>query len=114
MAEIELGARPVASFDLTATPMESVTFAGPCVAICCVTAGPDLAPNGWRMTSIVTGYIGAIEAGSCGAIDFQGSVGHHSLGPATLTIAIPSGHHGKFVVTGGKPKKLTITLVSFG
>lgn len=111
LTEVELGSMPLKIVDMTSAAMTGVTFAGPCIATGTIEAGRDKTPEGWRLTSILTASIGGQTAGICGCVDYEDNVGHLSAGPASLTLAVPSGHHGKFVVTGGNPKALLITLV---
>ena len=114
MAEIQLANQKIAQFDRSNNPMESVTFAGPCIATALMEAGQETNADGWRMTSILSGFVGELKVAECGAVDFAGNVGHHSSGPASLTVAVPSGYHGKFTVTAGKPKSFRVTLVENG
>ena len=114
MQDIFLEDRLFAKFDRGSNPMEAVTFSGPCIAVGRIDGGGDLDSNGRRVASVLTGYIGADDVASCGSVDYPGSAGHHSTGPASITIAVPLGHKGKFLVTGGKPRIFTVELVRRG
>ncbi len=109
MAEIQLGDKSFAAFDRVATPLDPVTFAGPCLAIGNIAAGPDMGAGG-RLTTILTASIDATTVGQIGAIDYD-AVGHNSPGPSAFTFFVPVGHHGKFVLSGGKPTAYVVTLV---
>ena len=108
MAEVQLDDKSFAIFDRAATPLEPVTFAGPCLAIGSISAGQDMGQGG-RQTTILTASIDTSTVGQIGAIDYN--VEHNSPGPNSITFLVPVGHHGKFAISGGKPKVYTVTLV---
>ena len=111
MTELALGSLNVITKDLTtAATTEVVTFAGGCIATATISAGKDMGTLG-RQTSIVHGSIDGAEVASAGVIDLEGSAGHNSAGPQSVTIAVPVGSDGEFTVSGGKPSVFKVTLV---
>ena len=110
MTELALGSLNVVTKDLKTTASEAVTFSGGCIATAMIAAGKDMGEGG-RQTSIVHAFIDEVEVASAGVIDLDGSAGHNSAGPQSLTIAVPVGSRGRLTVEGGKPAIYKVTLV---
>ncbi len=90
-----------------------VEFAGGCIAIASVTAGKELDDAGQRKTTIVSAFIDETQIAQSGTIDYRAEdiARHNSPGPNTLTINVPVGSNGRFVVWAGKPDTFQVTLV---